>query len=192
MDLDVVFCVDVTAGSSLGLGLFREYIPEFIGDIESRMASMGCAPQRKRVKLILFGDLNAGADAVTETGFLDPADEAGEFRKALDSIEPRREIEGSGLDALALAMRPDRHEPGEEYHHVIFVLSFGGALPLDDGKKHLPGSPKDLDELRDWWENGLPGGGSGQGFRSLILLSGSFSPWNEIRNWERVQVIFPS
>lgn len=87
-------------------------------------------------------------------------------------------------------MRSDWCTTGWKRRHIIIVFTDASAIPLDKGN-HLPDAPKELKELQDWWDNGVPGGNMEANARRMIIFAPDAQPWNIMQGWDLVD-FFPS
>ncbi len=191
--IDVVFCVDVSGDMNVALETVRKAIAGFPETVAAHFKNNDRSVGNLRVKLIPFRDLNYDRNAITETEFFTLPDEQEKYLEALAGLEA---IGGgdepeSGLDALALAMKSDWCITEGPQRHIIVVMTSASAHPLEDGQEHLPGVPENLEELRKWWEEGLPEFGSDFYARRMIIFAPNSYPWYIIADWDNVSVVYP-
>ena len=193
-DVDVVLCIDATGSMVEAIEEIKDKALDFPMMLSQEMEIIGKQLDKLRVKVISFRDLNEdGADAICEEGFFTLPDKNEDFEKAVMRIRANGggDDPENALDAIALAMKSDWCETGFKRRHVVVVYTDAPSLKLDDGRKHVQGAPKNLDELHDWWDTGVPDGSFEPRSGRLVLFAPDDYPWNLISGWNRTDY-YPS
>jgi hypothetical protein len=194
--VDLVLCIDQTGSMGSIIERVKKEALNFQKDIFSRMDEMGKRVDKMRVKVIGFRDYYYDdCEPMIESDFLVLPDDNTKFEdfvNNLDAIGGGDDPE-SGLEALAKAIRSPWKPDGDKNRQVIVIWTDTGVHPLGDiaDQKNYPANmPKDLAELRDWWE-GQDGFMDSRSKRLLVYAPDS-SEWSEIgREWDSA-LFFPS
>ena len=146
-----------------------------------------------RIKVIAFRDFNADKNqAMKSTEFFTIPDQEDEFKSFINGLTPTGggDEPENGLEALALAMKSDWTTGGDKRRHVIVVWTDASTHPLESPVTKNDFYPQDmpanLDELTNWWEDGLFGVMPSCN-RRLIVFAPDLSPWTDIGlTWTRI------
>ena len=190
--IDIVMCVDVTAGMSLVLDEIKENVlsiyPIFVDEMEKENRKI----KQLRLKIIAFRDYGCDDEPMVESPFYTLPDQTDAFKSFVASLEAKGGGDGpkNALEAIALALKSDWTTGGSRRRHVIFVFSDSPALPLgarSDCPNYPADLPKTLPQLGAWWE------GTDQSFTGtyqykagrMIAFVPDTEPWTDMQAWNR-------
>ncbi len=195
-NVDLVFCIDVTAGMSGHLDMVKQHALSFHRDLADRMAKEWHAFTQLRVRVVAFRDYKYdGEDAMLTTDFFNLPEDQDLFERCIREIEAKGggDEPEDGLEALAYAIRSDWCEGGSgiKRRHVIVVWTDAATHELGFGREE-PTYPREymarsFEELTSWWgEPGKPGY-MDQNAKRLLLYAPNAPYWNTISlNWDNV------
>lgn len=189
--IDIVMCIDLTAGSPF-IGEVKRGAPTFFDrlvegfELHSDFFEGG---YDIRMRFVGYRDYSVDCDPIVESPFfhLNTEDGRVEMMAFLDGLHAHGggDIPESGLEALAIAMRSEwrPHEPLGRRIIVLWTNSL--THPLGTGKDaagYPEWMPKSTEELYTLWQNGEWAKGS----RLFILAPEADPVWSDIVCWPRV------
>lgn len=155
--LDIVFCIDCSAGMADHLSSVRKLVKEairlFVWDFSRKNDSV----KALRAKIIRFGNYESdGAEAILQSRFFDlQTDEEKQFDDFLNSLQAKGGIDGrsNGLEALFYAMTADWAACEDTDRQIIFLFSNADAAPMNPCGGHLsyPAHMVDEEGLLNTW-----------------------------------------
>lgn len=181
-DYDVVFIIDIESTMSRAIENVKKNILDIIR-FARRRAEDDKIDYFLRVQFITFGDIGEGIP-ITYSGFFTKDDE---IERYLKGIKTRGNSKRSNsLEAIAGAIKNVEWTlEGRRRRHVTIL--FTNKEPLQLGQRSYSttypnGMPKDLKELRDWWEglNYELETSLKQTAKRLMLYVPNTHPWDKI------------
>ena len=129
-----------------------------------------------------------------ESAFFNIPEEGQALKSFVDGISAKG---GQGdaacaLEAISLALKSDFNTLSLKLHGII-VFAPGSALRLGLRKNYPSypeGMPRDLNELFEWWERGVPGGSFSPSAGRFVVLAPDVYPWRGMEVMNRFWPIF--
>lgn len=214
-NVDIVMCMDATGSMGSLLNTVKVNALNFYVDLTTAMEEKGKHIDELRVRVIAFRDYLAdGKDAMLATDFYSLPDDAEEFEKLVNSIEPSGggDQPEDGLEALAYAIKSKWTSGGNKRRHIIIMwsdeathaLGFGGDaengryldLSFEQVKENANNYPKKMarnfDELTEWWGDPTQPGLMDSSAKRLLIYAPETNYWSTISDsWDNV-LHFPS
>ena len=191
-NVDIVMCIDGTGSMGPIINNVKANALSFYKKFIDAMDEEGKTADVVRVKVIVFRDIGADADALEESKFFTLPEEDAEFSAFANGIVATGggDIPENALEAIALALKSDWTLGGTKRRHAILVFSDAPALELSAraGCPGYPaGMPKDLAELGSWWEGTSQELGSSYQAKAgrLVCFVPNAYPWTDIQTWNR-------
>ena len=195
--VDIVLCIDATASMARYLdavkGNARSLLRDYIRDTESKVGKL----DQLRVKVIAFRDYAYDEEPMVESAFFTLPEQQDAFESCLDGIEAKGGRGGAenGLEAIALALKSDWTTEGAWRRHAVWVFSDMPPVPFNSGRpcpQYPEGMPKDLEQLRAWWEGSDPTftGSFQPEAGCLAIFVPKVGPWVHLEKWERCTPVY--
>ncbi len=191
--VDMVFCIDATGSMRHVIDLVKKNALRLYQDISGAMAQKHKEVQQMRVRVIAFRDYIAdGESAMLASDFYTMPEQAPEFQRCVDGIQPKGggDIPEDGLEALGYAIRSDWTREGVKKRHIIVLWSDAPTHELGHARDvtwYPEGMAKDFDELTLWWEDEQLGGSMDEGAKRLLLFAPDAPEWSRVSSsWSQV------
>ena len=190
--IDIVMCIDATAGMSPCLDELKAKARTFPRRIVEHMEENDWKVTQLRIKLIAFRDYACDEEPMVESAFFTLPEQQDVFESCLNRIEATGggDCPENALEALALALKSDWTTGGDKRRHIVMLFTDAPALPLGaraDCPYYPSGMPKDLPDLSAWWEGTDPtfeGTFQPRNGR-LIAFVPNAEPWVDLQVWTR-------
>ena len=191
---DMVLVIDATAKKAPLFDKVKERVLSVPSIYVEEAADYGSEISSLRVRVIAFRDFGVDEEPIVESPFFVFPEEEESFRNFVISIEAKG---GQGdaacaLEALALALKSDFSNETRP-RHLIFLFTLGSALRLGLRKNYPSypeGMPRDLNELNEWWEFGVPGGSLNPTGARLAAFVPRCYPWSELEIMNRYWPVY--
>lgn len=188
--IDVVFCLDVTAGATCLLEQFQDQWEALVEGIRTTIENNKGPVRTIRVRVITFRDFLADREPIYETEFFELPRNRDDFLTRIQSFEAKGggDTPENAYEALALALKSEWTQADCFRRHVIFMITDAPALELQeilrrDCPQYPYGMPKDLEELTSWYHQGT--GTLDLRGRRLILFAPEDDTWEIIsQTWD--------
>ena len=188
IDIDIVFCIDVTGSMSPVIDLVKETVRKLPHDLKDEYAKKDKVVDTLRIRVIAFRDFEADADAMQASEFftVEPGSDLAKFETFVNGLsasgggdEPE-----SALEALSIAQSSNWTHEGDRQRHVIIMFTDASAHKLEARVGELSGAFKDqvvasLDDLTDRWDGGQTVRLK-KAARRLLIFAPDAYPWNII------------
>lgn len=192
-NVDIVMCIDATGSMASIIDEVKanalSFYQKFVDEMEAQ--SPPKSVQQLRIKVVVFRDYGVDSQPMVESKFFVLDEESEAFHNFVNNIEASGggdEPENS-LEALAIAMKSDWVRTGSVRRHVIIMYTDASALKLGergqakverpDGTVENFDAPKDLAELREWWE----GQYMEKRAKRLLIFAPDMEPWSDMLDW---------
>lgn len=190
--VDIVMCIDATGSMGPIIGEVKNNAIEFYQKFVDKMETKGKEISQLRIKVIAFRDFKSDEEPMKESEFFNLPEQNDEFKTFVEKIEAKGggDEPENALEAIALALKSDWTKAGAKRRHVVLVFSDASAHDLGaeggaDSPRYPSDMPKNLGQLRAWWE------GNDQTFSSkleneakrLIAFVPNASPWSDMENF---------
>ena len=180
-NVDIVFCIDATAGMYPIHEEIKRNAFLFHGQLRETLIEKHRTVNQIRLKVIFFRDVYVDSDAFIESKFFVLPDEEDAYAAFVNNAVARGggDEPESGLEALAKAIASDWVNEGQRRRHIIIIFTDAPAHPLDKPERdscvqYPSGMPKDLIELEALWR------GSMDHAKRLAIFAPNAYPWNGI------------
>lgn len=196
--IDIIFCIDATAGMKTQLEALKKGIPLLASNICNLLERQNKGLEQLRMKIIEFRDFAWDENPLNESEFFILPQQNDAFEQCLNGIVAAGggDSDESALEALALALKSRFIKTGSKYRQIIFLFTDSSAHPLGYGKDSLlypKDMPESIDRLIDWW-NGtetVPDGSLEPRDARLVLYAPDVYPWCVIKDVERCWFVPP-
>ena len=200
---DIVVCLDVSDDMKWQMSEIKRQLKDIPDAFFEYAREYGFDKQKLRIRLITFSDFESeGADAIHETEFFEYPEQNEEYFAFIDGIKTGGggDKPENALEALALAIKSKWTTGGDRRRHMVLMLTNAPAHPLQyraDCEGYPEGMPKDLEELKTWWEfdqssyEECPFEGSYdiRFSRLLIYSPPDKEPWDSFLTWDNCLVM---
>ena len=188
-NIDIVFCIDSTAGMSCFIDIIKERAIHFYEELINYAESKSKHIDNVRIKIVSYRDYLAdGENAMMSTDFFSLPEQSFEFSNIVKSIEAfgGGDIPEDGLEALAFCIRSKWNKECSKRRQIIIVWSDAPPHPLgfSSSAQYYPTNimAKDFAELTDWWQTYM-----NRSAKRLILYTPKLGDWKDIiENWDNV------
>ena len=188
IDIDIVFCIDVTGSMSPVIDLVKETVRKLPHDLKDEYAKKDKVVDTLRIRVIAFRDFEADADAMQASEFftVEPGSDLAKFESFVNGLsasgggdEPE-----SALEALSIALSSNWTHEGDRQRHVIIMFTDASAHKLESRVGEVSEAFKDqvvasLDDLTDRWDGGQTVRLK-KAARRLLIFAPDAYPWNII------------
>lgn len=193
-NVDMVFCIDVTASMGDLLDKVKERALHFYEDVMKKMEEKNKSIQNMRIRVIAFRDYLADAElAMMATQFFRLPEQAEEFKEAISSLEPLGggDIPEDGLEALAYAIKSGWNKEGDKRRSIIVLWTDASTHEIGYAKKsayYPKGMPQTFSELTAWWGDvQIPSPYIENAGKRLVLFAPKEPYWEQISaTWNNV------
>jgi hypothetical protein len=189
-NIDIVFCIDLSSGSSAELESLKDFVLRFPTDLIRRHESQGKNLRNIRVRFILFPDVSANhSHEFSYFLSLSSDKRSKQFQRFVQNLRSnKRQADAKeALHSLSNALHSDWTHHGERQRHIIVLATRVGlheefADVRSSDQKRFHEIDTLLKEITDYWEgttsNSRPRGAKlGQAARRLILFAPDVYPW---------------
>lgn len=185
--IDIVFCVDLTAGANDLLQQFKDNCLAIIDGIYKKIEQLKGPVGIVRTRVIGFRDF-VDDEAIVESPFFELPKQESEYLQMIGLLESRGggDLPENALEAIALALKSQWTQEGCFRRHIICVITDAPALDFSE-RKDCPGypygMPKDMGELTAWYQQGI--GTLDLRARRFVLFAPEHHSWDTIsQTWD--------
>lgn len=162
MAIDIVICIDDTGSMAPCIEKVKRNALEFYKYLLTELPQVNRTVEEMRIKVIRFGDLEDGPNAISESKFFEisneernDVDEYQNFINGIDANGGGDEAENA-LEALALAIKTKWTRKSTKRRHIIMLFTDAPALLLGARKGCIgypENMPSSLAELKVLWDS---------------------------------------
>lgn len=184
--IDIVFCIDLTAGAKYLLEQFKNNFLDLITDVRNSFEPIRGHISKFRARIVSFRDF-VEEEALFESDFYENPNDNEEFLRIINSLGAYGggDIAENALEAIALALKSDWTTEGDMRRHIICVITDAPALELGERNQYpnYPSDmPKDIKELTSWYQEGI--GTLDHRGRRFILFAPDDYTWMPVSDWD--------